>query len=46
MNLYIRLEVLLKMNRPIFNELVAALKGGLLKGVRFQPTKLRNFDGI
>jgi hypothetical protein len=41
-----QLEVLLKMNRPNFNELVVALKGGSLKGVGFQPAKLGNFDGV
>jgi len=40
-----QLEVLLKMNRPNFNELVAALKGGSSKGVEFKPAKLGNFDG-
>ncbi len=30
-----QLEVLFKMNRPDFNELVMALKGGSLKGVGF-----------
>jgi len=40
-----QLEVLLKMNRPDFNELVAALKGGASKDARFQPAKPRNFDG-
>jgi hypothetical protein len=40
-----QLEVLLKMNRPNFGELVAALKTGTSKGERFQPTKLGNFDG-
>jgi len=39
------LEVLLKMNRPDFSELVAALKGGASKDARFQPTKPGNFDG-
>ncbi len=34
------------MNRPDFTELVAALKGGSSKGVRFKPTKPRNFDRI
>jgi len=34
------------MNRPDFNELVAALKGGSLKGVGFEPTKPGNFDGV
>ncbi len=33
------------MNRPDFNELVAALKGGASKDARFQPTKPGNFDG-
>jgi hypothetical protein len=33
------------MNRPDFGELVAALKGGLPKNVRFQPAKPENFDG-
>jgi hypothetical protein len=41
-----QLEILLKMNRPDFNELVAALKGGLSKGARFQLVKLGNFDGV
>jgi hypothetical protein len=40
-----QLEVLLKMNRPDFNELVAALKGVSSKNVGFQPTKPGNFDG-
>jgi hypothetical protein len=39
------LEVLLKMNKPNFNELVAALKGGTSKDARFQPAKPGNFDG-
>jgi hypothetical protein len=39
------LEVLLKMNRPDFGELVAALKTGTSKGERFQPAKPENFDG-
>jgi hypothetical protein len=39
------LEVLLKMNRPDFNELVVALKGGASKDARFQPAKPGNFDG-
>jgi len=34
------------MNRPDFSELVTTFKGGSLKGVGFQPTKLGNFDGI
>jgi len=33
------------MNRPDFNELVAALKGGSSKGVEFKRAKLENFDG-
>jgi hypothetical protein len=40
-----QLEVLLKMGRPDFGELVAALKTGAAKGERFQPAKPRNFDG-
>jgi hypothetical protein len=40
-----QLEILLKMNRPDFNELVAALKGGASKDVRFQLAKPGNFDG-
>jgi hypothetical protein len=40
------LEVLLKMNRPDFTELVAALKGGSLKGVGFTHDKHGNFDGV
>jgi hypothetical protein len=39
-----RLEVLLKMNRPDFNELVVALKGGSSKGVEFKPFRPENFD--
>jgi hypothetical protein len=39
------LEVLLKMNRLDFSELVVAFKGGSSKNARFQPTKLGNFDG-
>jgi hypothetical protein len=39
------LEVLLKMNRPDFSELVAALKGGSSKHVGYQPAKPGNFDG-
>jgi hypothetical protein len=39
------LEVLLKMNRLDFSELVVALKGGASKDARFQPTKPGNFDG-
>jgi hypothetical protein len=41
-----QLEVLLKMNRPDFTELVVALKGGSSKGVRFKPAKLGNFDRV
>jgi len=41
-----QLEVLLKMNRPDFGELVTALKTGTSKGERFQPAKLGNFDGV
>jgi hypothetical protein len=40
-----QLEILLKMNRPDFGELVAALKTGTSKGERFQPAKPGNFDG-
>jgi hypothetical protein len=40
-----QLEVLLKMGRPDFSELVAALKTGAAKGERFQPAKPGNFDG-
>jgi len=40
-----QLEVLLKMNRPDFNELVVALKGGSSKVVEFKPAKPGNFDG-
>jgi hypothetical protein len=40
-----QLEVLFKMNRPKFNELVVALKGGASKDARFQLAKLGNFDG-
>jgi len=40
-----QLEVLLKMNRPDFNELVTTLKGGSSKGVGFKPVRLGNFDG-
>ncbi len=39
-----QLEVLFKMNWPDFTELVAMLKGGSSKGVRFKPTKPGNFD--
>jgi len=40
-----QLEVLLKMNRPDFGELVVAFKGGSSKNVGFQPVKIGNFDG-
>jgi len=40
-----QLEILLKMNRPDFSELVAALKRGASKDARFQLAKPRNFDG-
>jgi len=40
-----QLEVLLKMNRPDFSELVAALKVGSSKSAGFQPAKPGNFDG-
>jgi hypothetical protein len=39
-----QLEVLLKMKRPDFGELVATLKTGASKGERFQPAKPGNFD--
>jgi hypothetical protein len=41
-----QLEILLKMNRPDFTKLVAALKGGSSKGVGFKPIKLKNFDKV
>jgi hypothetical protein len=40
-----QLEVLLKMNRPDFSELVTAFKGGSSKGMEFKPARLENFDG-
>jgi len=40
-----QLEVLLKMNRPDFSELVTALKGGSSKNVGYQPAKPGNFGG-
>jgi hypothetical protein len=40
-----QLEVLLKINRPDFGELVATLKSGSSKHVGFQLAKLGNFDG-
>jgi hypothetical protein len=39
------LEILLKMNRLNFGELVMALKGGSSKNAGFQPAKPENFDG-
>jgi len=41
-----QLEVLFKMNRPDFSDLVVALKGGSSKGMGFQLAKPRNFDGV
>jgi hypothetical protein len=41
-----QLEVLFKMNRLDFTELVAALKGGSSKNIGFKLPKPRNFDGI
>jgi len=40
-----QLEVLLKINRLDFGELVAAFKTETSKGERFQPAKPGNFDG-
>jgi len=40
-----QLEVLFKMNRPDFSELIAALKGGTSKDARFQLAKPGNFNG-
>jgi hypothetical protein len=40
-----QLEVLLKMNRPDYNELVATLKGGSSKGVGFKAARPGNFEG-
>jgi hypothetical protein len=40
-----QLEVLFKMNRPDFGELVAALKGGSSKNANYQQAKPGNFDG-
>jgi len=34
------------MNRPDFGELVVVVKTGTSKGERFQPAKLKNFDGV
>jgi hypothetical protein len=39
-----QLEVLLKMGRPDFGELVVALKTGAAKGERFQPAKPGNLS--
>jgi hypothetical protein len=41
-----QLEVLLKMNRPNFTELVTAFKGRSSKGARFKFAKLGNFDRV
>jgi hypothetical protein len=41
-----QLEVLLKMERLNFIELVEALKRGSSKSVGFKPTKPENFDGV
>jgi hypothetical protein len=41
-----QLEVLLKMNRPDFTELVTALKGRSSKGVGFKLAKPGNFNGV
>jgi len=40
-----QLEVLFKMNRPNFSELVVTFKRGASKDVKFQPAKPENFDG-
>ncbi len=40
-----QLEVLLKMNRPDFDELVATLKARPFKNAGFQLVKPGNFDG-
>jgi hypothetical protein len=40
-----QLEILLKMGRPDFGELVTALKTRIAKGERFQLAKPGNFDG-
>jgi len=40
-----QLEVLFKMNRPDFSELVTAFKGRTSKDAKFQPAKLGNFNG-
>jgi len=41
-----QLEVLLKMSRRDFSELVVALKMGAAKDERYQPAKPGNFDGV
>ncbi len=41
-----QLEVLLKMNRLDFSELVAALKGGSFKNAGYQQANPENFDGV
>jgi signal recognition particle GTPase len=40
-----QLEVLFKMNRPNFSELVAAFKGGSSKNAGYQRAKPENFNG-
>jgi hypothetical protein len=40
-----QLEVLFKMNRPDFSELVTAFKVGSSKNAGYQPAKPGNFDG-
>jgi len=40
-----QLEVLHKMNRPDFSELVMTFKGASSKNVGYQPAKHGNFDG-
>jgi hypothetical protein len=40
-----QLEILLKMNRHDFNELVAAFKGGSSKNAGYQLAKPGNFNG-
>jgi hypothetical protein len=39
------MEVLFKINRPDFSELVTTLKGGSSKNAGFQLAKPGNFDG-
>jgi hypothetical protein len=41
-----QLEVLIKMNRLDFTELVVTFKGGSSKGVGFKPAKPGNFDRV